>query len=713
VDKKSYLKKKLILGHICLFIGIILGLIIATQTLVKILGYHEIFGQPLFKISAYSVYPFWKYPYWYYYYANHLPKAFNMANTGIIIGFALGVGLAVIGRFYINKRYYSDTHGTADWASMEDIEKTGLLEEDGVILGMDKTGKNFLRHNGPEHVICFAPTRSGKGVGVIIPTLLTWFHSVVITDIKGENWAITAGYRKNCLKNKTIKFDPIKVSEDATASASFNPLKEIRLRTMTEVRDVQNIVSILVDPDGKGDGGPDAHWKQSAAVLLTACIIHLLYVDAETSLNDLVTFISSPERPLKETDESEGTLNFMINYKHEILNKEELIKKHGKDSLLLSEIYINQIAGNKTHPIVAESAREMLNKSDNELSGVVSTAVTLLSLYRDPLVARYTAKSDFTISDLMNHSHPVSLYLCVPPSDITRLKPLTRMIINLIICRLTEKMDFKDGQPIKSYKHRLLLLMDEFPALGKLELFEQSMAYIAGYGMKALLIIQDLAQLTKAYKADNAILGNCHIRMAYTPNDIKTAEYISKLLGTRTVVLESKSYNNGNIFTRESTSMQEVKRDLLTPSEVTQIPANVEIVFIAGHPPIWGKKIKHWKEPIFKKRLQDPPKQSDKIKLVKKKEDVKSSALPIKQTVKIEKQTEKTIIEETNTEQLKGDETETQTTTNFPKKVFTPIIYEPTGISAIIENHDANNTIEITHDEENEENCEYEENDEV
>jgi type IV secretion system protein VirD4 len=182
-----------------------------------------------------------------------------------------------------------------------------------------------------------------------------------------------------------------------------------------------------------------------------------------------------------------------------------------------------------------------LNKASNEASGVLSTALSFLSLYRDPIVAANTSASDFTIESLMQR--PTSLYLVVPPSDKDRLKPLLRLVINQVVRRLTEKMEFDETGASKSrFPHKMLLLIDEFPALGKLEIFEEALAFIAGYGLKALLITQDLSQLTKAYSKDESILSNCHIRIAFAPNKIETAELLSKMSGASTVAPHPKKF---------------------------------------------------------------------------------------------------------------------------------------------------------------------------
>jgi type IV secretion system protein VirD4 len=257
------------------------------------------------------------------------------------------------------------------------------------------------------------------------------------------------------------------------------------------------------------------------------------------------------------------------------------------------------------HPVVAQAAREMLNKSDNELSGVFSTAMSCLGLYRDPVIARNTAESDFRIADLMNGDAPASLYLVVPPSDLARTRPIIRLMLNQIGRRLTESMQV-GGKT--AYKHRLLLLLDEFPSLGKLEFFETALAFIAGYGLKAFLIAQSLNQLEKAYGPHNSILDNCHIRFTYAANDDRTARRISDLLGQATEKRLQRSYSGSGFFlTHRSESEHEFARPLLTPAEVNQLPQDDGILLVGGLLPYRARKVRYFLDPRFMGRGGRPP----------------------------------------------------------------------------------------------------------
>ncbi len=410
-------------------------------------------------------------------------------------------------------------------------------------------------------VPCFAPTRSGKGVGLVVPSLLTWPSSAIVHDIKGENWQLTAGWRARF--TRTILFDPT----DAK-SAAYNPLLEVR-RGDSEVRDVQNVADILVDPEGLLERRN--HWEKTSHSLLVGAILHVLYAEADKTLAGVAAFLSDPGRPI------EATLAAMMHTPH---------------------------LGDRPHPVVAQAARELLNKSENERSGVLSTAMSFLGLYRDPVVARVTSRCDWRIKDLVSGARPTTLYLVVPPSDISRTKPLVRLVLNQIGRRLTEELN------ANRKRHRLLLMLDEFPALGRLDFFESQLAFMAGYGLKAFLIAQSLNQVEKAYGQNNAILDNCHIRVSFATNDERTAKRVSDALGTATEMRAMKNYAGHRLspwLGHLMVSRQETARPLLTPGEIMQLPPDDEIVLVSGAPPIQGKKARYYADPQLKTRILSPP----------------------------------------------------------------------------------------------------------
>jgi type IV secretion system protein VirD4 len=256
------------------------------------------------------------------------------------------------------------------------------------------------------------------------------------------------------------------------------------------------------------------------------------------------------------------------------------------------------------HPVIASAARELLNKSENERSGVLSTAMSFLGLYRDPVVAKVTHHCDWRIRDLVESDRPASLYLVVPPSDISRTKPLVRLILNQIGRRLTEDLQ------AKGRRHRLLLMLDEFPALGRLDFFESALAFMAGYGLKGFLIAQSLNQIEKAYGANNSILDNCHVRVSFATNDERTAKRVSDALGTATEMRAMKNYAGHRLspwLGHLMVSRQETARPLLTPGEVMQLPPGDELVLISGCSPIRARKARYYDDPRLTDRLLPPP----------------------------------------------------------------------------------------------------------
>jgi type IV secretion system protein VirD4 len=264
----------------------------------------------------------------------------------------------------------------------------------------------------------------------------------------------------------------------------------------------------------------------------------------------------------------------------------------------------------KTHPVIGRAMRSLLDKSDNERSGVISEIKGFLELYRDPVIATNTAISDFRIEDLMNHRRPVSLYVVVPLAHKDSLRPLIRLMLSQILHRLTERLEYREGRAITGYRHRLLLMIDEFASLGRLDMFADSLALIAGYGIKACLIAQDLSQIHAAYGYDEAITSNCHTRTAFTPNRIETARLLSQMAGEATVRHAHRTFSS----TGASLSEPEVARPLVTPDEVTRLGSNEALIFTSGQPAIRATKIRYYTEPFFKQRAAiQPPSKTDRI----------------------------------------------------------------------------------------------------
>ncbi|CAN7492743.1 conjugal transfer protein TraG [Phenylobacterium sp. LjRoot225] len=554
---------KVLIGQI-LVVFAVAGLAVwgATQWAAHTLAYQAQLGPPWFIAFAHPIYrPWLLFPWWFAYYA-YAPDVFDRAGAIAATGGLLGTASAIVGSVWrARQSRLVTTYGSARWAKPKDLRRAGLVRPAGVFLG--RADADYLRHEGPEHVMAFAPTRSGKGVGLVVPTLLSWPGSCVVHDIKGENWQLTAGFRSRF--SHCLLFNPTD-----PRSAAYNPLLEVR-RGQQEVRDVQNIADILVDPEGSIE--KRNHWEKTSHALLVGAILHVLYAEPDKTLRGVANFLSDPARAF------DRTLKVMMTTAH--------------------------LGPQGVHPVVASAAREVLNKSENERSGVLSTAMSFLGLYRDPTVAEVTARCDWRIDDLVEADHAVSLYLVVPPSDISRTKPLIRLVLNQIGRRLTERLEDAERP-----RRKLLLMLDEFPALGRLDFFESALAFMAGYGLRAFLIAQSLNQIEKAYGPNNAILDNCHVRVTFATNDERTAKRISDALGTATELRAQRNYAGHRLspwLGHLMVSRQETARQLLTPGEVMQLPPDEEIVMVSGHPPTRAKKLRYYEDANFKDRVLPPP----------------------------------------------------------------------------------------------------------
>jgi len=528
---------------------------------------------------------------WHINYYKTFEDIFLNAYSQVLFGLSI-ISIIYISFFLLFKRKaqkHLNVHGTAHWATQKEIEETHTLNrKDGLYIGgyRDKKGKlNYLRHNGDEHIIGFAPTRSGKGVGLVIPTLLSWSGSAIVLDIKGENYAITSGWRKHYANNRIYKFNP---NDPTNSSSKFNPLEEIRLNSTYEISDTENIVIMLLDE--KGEGLKD-FWEKGGKTFLSSFILHTLYVAnneyAPTpSLSDIYKSLND-----KNIDE---ILAEMSSYYHDQEN-------------------------NIIHPAISTGAMGLTNLAERTRGDILATINNVLSLYIDPVIEQNTKTSDFKLDELMNDTQPVTLYIVIDPENIDRMQPLFRVIMLQILKRLIKKLEFHNGKQLKSYKHRMLLMLDEFTAVGKIDYFEKSLAYMAGYGIVAYIIIQDTEQLYRLYSKEETIISNCHIRIAFTPNKEDTAHLLSKMCGTTTVV-KSNIITSGKrlspVLGSVSKSYQEASRPLMTTDEILRLPkakttsegeiiqGGEMLIFIAGHAPIKGEQILFFKDQIFLDRSQ-------------------------------------------------------------------------------------------------------------
>ena len=649
---------------ILFILSFVSGFIVCTQWFASELGYSPLLGKPM--IQGTHIYYPWQIMQWQKL-TDAYPRFFGDALQMGICSAMPFILIIMIIRFNLSLKLKANRflHGSARWANKKDIERMALIpheltfsdkmynlmpwhkkkikagKSDGVFVGAweDPVTKQvkYLRHNGPEHILCVAPTRSGKGVGLVNPTLLTWLHSTVITDLKGELWALTSGWRSKYANNYCIRFEPAKkrvcVDEEKGLYnvARWNPFDEIRSEGSTEyyydrasngiksrvcdgtkeTSDTQNIVTQIVDP--KGEGLKD-HWAKTAYELLVGCVVHLKHNDPEhcniaTLSLMLAGQIDTARMREKRMAQQSGEPVYYDDNESSTCDVKNLWEDMAKGLDRDGKPY-------KANSASIIAGQHMKDRPDEEAGSVLSTATSFLSLYTDPVVAENTSVSDFRIKQIMNSDKPVSLYLVTEPTDKDRLSPLVKLFISLILTLCASDMEFEQGRSVQSYKNRMLLMLDEFPSLGKLEKMQESLAFIAGYGMKAYLITQDMAQLFDKYGKDESISSNCHVNIFYAPLKTDTAQIMSDKAGNTTILEENKSVSGSGLKASGSRSMNATARPLITKDECMQLPAPVKdnlgnitksgdmLVFVAGQPAIHGIQPLYFKNPTLLKRAQ-------------------------------------------------------------------------------------------------------------
>jgi len=637
-ERNASITKVRIVGGVLLVIFIVAINSLCTQFVAYRLAYHPALGSAMFG-QLYQPFAWWN---WLFRFYDGAPNTYNYAFIIFAMGVLIGMVTYVlwVGFTTRSSRQHADVHGTAHFASVAEVRGTGLLPADGkagsgVYCGAyddeDSERTYYLRHDGPEHVCALAPTRSGKGVGLVVPTLLSWPHSVFVLDRKGENYAMTAGWRQREAGNVILRFDPA----EPGIGCSWNPLAEIRHRTRYQVSDTQNIGLMVVDSDGKGIAGD--HFRTAAYELLVGLTLHALYkgdtVGRVPCLQDCAHMLTgvgdfaAPDTANDLAENEEGDPKALQGLFEEMRD----VVLDTTESADASEAAKQEAAAaREARLVIAGVGRRMLGTPARELGSIISTANNALSLYRDPIVGENTSHSDFTVADLMDHERPVSLYFITTPRNADRMIPLARLLLTQIVLSLADRMEFDEGRSKTVHLHRLLLLLDEFPTLGKLDVFESALAYIAGYGMKAYLICQDVQQLYKSYTNYESIISNCHVRVAYAPNKVETAEWMSKMTGIATVVKEQVSTSGkrfGMVLEQVSRSYQEVQRPLMTADEIMRLPGPKKdakgdilepgemLVFVAGQPVIRGRQILYFLDPTFSERSKIPPPRTDRVRL--------------------------------------------------------------------------------------------------
>ncbi|NKL59733.1 type IV secretory system conjugative DNA transfer family protein [Rhizobium leguminosarum] len=442
-----------------------------------------------------------------------------------------------------------DTHGTARFATNKEVAPLTRTRS-GLLIGRDsKTGK-LLRYDGPSHLLTMAPTRTGKGVGTIIPNLLTADRSVICIDPKGENAKIAGRARR--------QFGPVHVLDPfgATAEplAAFNPLDALDPNGLDVAEDASTLADALVF-DEPGMAG-EAHWNEEAKALIGGMILHIV-AHEPPSRRSLVTL------------------------------RENLTLAPEAFTGLMKEMQDSTAAGG----LVARAANRHLGKSDREAAGVLSAAQRHTHFLDSPRMARVLGRSDFWFADLK--SRTATVFLVLPPDRLSTYSRWLRLLVTQSLLEMA-RAPGKPAMPV-------LYLLDEFASLGHLAPVERAMGLMAGYGVQLWPILQDVHQLRATYgQRAGTFLSNAGVLQVFGVNDHESARLVSDMLGQSTVVFESMGRALDSDKTGISYGEQHVGRPLLTPDEVRNLPQYTELLFLAGQRPIVAGKLAYYSDREFK-----------------------------------------------------------------------------------------------------------------
>ena len=501
--------------------------------------------------------PLTMYQYWYHYGAQQQVQKWLYIAGGVSLAVLLSPAFVF---FAPAKR---SLFGDARFAKKSEIKKAGLFGEKGIIVG--QMGGRYLIFEGQQHAIISAPTRSGKGVGIVIPNLLNWPESVVVLDIKQENWDITSAYRRK-YGQECYLFNPAAVDY---RTHRYNPLSYISEDPNFRIDDVQKIGNMLF-PD---QPGTDVIWTATPRSLFLGIVLYLLETPGKP-----VTLGQVLRETLADGDGA--------GYFAKIINDRAAERKPLPGAC---------VRGLNTYISIA---------SDNTRSGIIGSFRSRLELWMNPLVDAATSANDFDLRDVRKRR--MSIYLGVTPDNLTRMAPLLNLFFQQLIDLNTRELPIQN----KAIKYTCMLLMDEFTAIGKIPILAKGISYIAGYWLRMMPIIQSPAQLVEVYGKDAAqtFQTNHALQIIYPPkaSETQTARDISEWLGYQTVKGVSESKAKGVFGKRTPTeSHSDQRRALLLPQEITGLGKGYELVVMEDVPPILARKVIYFKHRAFMDRLKE------------------------------------------------------------------------------------------------------------
>lgn len=503
--------------------------------------------------------------------------------------------IAVVAALMIGPK--RELYGSARFAYVREVRQAGLFGDDkakwpGVLLG--KVNGEYLIYNGQEFVSLRAPTRAFKGVGCVIPNLLSYPHSIVTTDIKLEGWVRTAGYRakhgQECYlfapTHEAMVSDEFShVFNKEFQSHRWNPLSYIRPEYEYCIGDIES-QGIMWWPRG----GKNSFFNDNARELFLGLTLYTLETPGEPLTMANLLQLTTPADGSQLHDWITTTIK----------------KREEPDSSLP-----------RLSPECVDALRSFASNPDKTRGNILSTFRTPLGIFRDPRLAAATSGNDFDVRDVRRKKK--SIYIGMTPEDLMKYNTLMNVFFNQLLNENTRVLPEHD----LSLKYQCLLLLDEFPALGRIDIIDKAVGYMAGYNMRLVLIYQNKGQLIgqdgQAYGERGAqnILGNCSIKMLYQPEDDEDAEEYSKALGTQTVTSRSRSRGTSRGGTSSNTTDSDQRRPLMYPQELKEMGVDKVIITSKLCKPIFADKIMYFKDEELKDRADLPPPPIPRMQIVR------------------------------------------------------------------------------------------------
>ena len=465
-------------------------------------------------------------------------------------------------------------HGDARFANHAEIARAGLLLDarpsnpPTILVG--RLGRRFLALPGQLSVMLSAPTRSGKGVGVVIPNLLHWPDSVVVLDIKGENHRVTSGYRA-AHGQAVYAFSPF---DEHARSHRWNPLSAVRTSALHRVGDLLTIGQVFYPNDGIGSSS-EAFFNDQARNLFLGLGLMLL---------------ESPELP--------RTVG-------------ELLRQSSGKGQALKDYLAGLIArrrdeGKPFSDECVDALQRLLANSENTLSSIVATFNAPLTVFADAVVDAATSGDDFKLQDVRRRR--MSIYVRIPPHRLAAARPLLNLFFSQLVSLNTQHLPEQDP----TLTVQCLLVNDEFTALGRVGVISSAAAFLAGYNLRLLTVVQAMSQLDALYgdKEARTFATNHGLQILYAPREQRDADEYSAMLGhfTERATSRGRSRSFGQHGHHSvSRNESEQRRALLLPQEFKELGSERLVVILENCKPILADKIRYHHDPVFTRRLRPPP----------------------------------------------------------------------------------------------------------